>query len=167
MIINAAGGGTYQTPVITSAPAASSNPVTAGQAVTFTAAATDANGNLLSYIWNFGDGASGSGAGAAHTYAAAGIYTVTVTVTNGVDSATSTMPVVVNAAGGGTYQTPVITSAPTASPDPVMSGQAVTFTAAATDPNGNLLSYSWNFGDGASGSGASTAHTYRRRAYTR
>ncbi len=37
----------------------------------------------------------------------------------------------------------------------------VDFTAAATDPEGDLpLSYAWSFGDGATGTGASVSHTY-------
>lgn len=37
-------------------------------------------GAVLSYLWDFGDGATGSGVTPTHTYSAAGIYTVTLTV---------------------------------------------------------------------------------------
>lgn len=40
-----------------------------------------------SYLWNFGDGATGTSAQAAHTYAMPGFYTVTLTSTNACGSA--------------------------------------------------------------------------------
>jgi len=43
---------------------------------------TDADGSVVSYAWDFGDGASASGTTASHTYAAAGTYQLTLTVTD-------------------------------------------------------------------------------------
>jgi PKD repeat protein/uncharacterized protein YjiK len=43
---------------------------------------SDVDGTILSYDWDFGDGATGSGANPTHTYAAAGTYTVVLTVTD-------------------------------------------------------------------------------------
>ena len=43
---------------------------------------TDADGSIVSYAWNFGDGSTGSGSSASHAYGAAGTYTVTLTVTD-------------------------------------------------------------------------------------
>ena len=44
-------------------------------------------------------------------------------------------------------------------------GQSLTttFTASASDPENDALTYSWNFGDGASGTGATTSHTYTQQ----
>lgn len=44
---------------------------------------------------------------------------------------------------------------------------AVTFDAgSAYDPDGTILSYLWNFGDGTSGSGAYVSHTYKAGSFT-
>lgn len=46
------------------------------------AASTDADGDALTYAWDFGDGATGAGAGVSHTYAAPGSYAVRLIVTD-------------------------------------------------------------------------------------
>jgi hypothetical protein len=58
---------------------------------------------------------------------------------------------------------PVITAAPTVTPNPVVTGQAVTFAVGATDPSTNVLSYRWAFGDDTSNSvayGTAPTHAY-------
>jgi hypothetical protein len=46
------------------------------------AASTDADGQALTYDWDFGDGTTGSGINVTHSYSAAGTYTVRVIVTD-------------------------------------------------------------------------------------
>jgi VCBS repeat-containing protein len=54
---------------------------TVGSPVAFEgSSSSDSDGTIVSYDWDFGDGAAGSGVSPAHNYAAAGIYTVTLTV---------------------------------------------------------------------------------------
>jgi len=43
---------------------------------------TDTDGDIISYVWNFGDGNTGSGETATHTYQTEGTYNATVTVTD-------------------------------------------------------------------------------------
>jgi PKD repeat protein len=64
-------------------------------------ASSDSDGALVSYAWNFGDGAVGSGVTTSHTYAAAGSYTVQLTVTDDAGAAdTATATVTVLSSGG-------------------------------------------------------------------
>jgi PKD repeat protein len=62
------------------APTVSAPVVSATVPATFTASATDPDGDPLTYTWTFGDGTTGSGSTPTHTYAAAGTYAVGVTV---------------------------------------------------------------------------------------
>jgi hypothetical protein len=80
-------------------PPASPAPAPAGQPVMLTVSASDPGVDLLLYAWNFGDGTTDLGATAMHTYASPGIYTASVTISNGVNSTTVTVPVVIDAPG--------------------------------------------------------------------
>jgi PKD repeat protein len=50
--------------------------------VVFTDTSTDADGTIVSWLWDFGDGNTSTQQNPSHTYAAAGTYTVTLTVTD-------------------------------------------------------------------------------------
>ncbi|MCM2679205.1 glycoside hydrolase family 6 protein [Echinimonas agarilytica] len=113
------------------------------------------DGNLT-YSWNFGDGTTASGDMVSHTYNSAGIYLATVTVSDGEKESSASISI--TAVGN---EAPIAS----ASASPV-SGSApldVDFDASqSSDPdNGpDNLSYSWDFGDGTSGTGVSPSHTY-------
>jgi len=67
------------------APAASfttaPNPVDPGQPVAFDGTgSTDPDGTVVSYAWDFGDGATATGATASHSYASSGMYAAKLTV---------------------------------------------------------------------------------------
>ena len=51
--------------------------------VAFTATGADADGDTLTYAWDFGDGGTAATKDAMHTYTAAGMYTAKVTVSDG------------------------------------------------------------------------------------
>ena len=116
---------------------------------------TDANGDALTYTWNFGDGATASGLNASigqHVYDSSGNYTVTLTVDDGESTTTATKSITVY------NQTPiaVITAAAT-----VNKNESATYDASLTsDPNGDALTYTWDFGGGVTATGVTVNHTF-------
>lgn len=64
-------------------PGAAFTSTVAGMTVTVDGSgSSDPDGSVVSYQWEFGDGAKASGAKQSHTYAAAGTYSVALTVTD-------------------------------------------------------------------------------------
>jgi len=123
--------------------------VYANDIVTFNASAsTPDGGSIISYDWNFGDGSIGSGVIVTHTYTTAKDYIVTLTIT---DSDGQT---------GQLQKTLTIKTLPKASftysSNPTV-GKTVTFTSTST---GSIISYTWTFGDGKTGTGKIAYNTY-------
>ncbi|HLX63964.1 MAG TPA: CARDB domain-containing protein [Planctomycetota bacterium] len=56
---------------------------------------------------------------------------------------------------------PIITSGPSFTPDSPSTGDLVSFTVTASDPQNSPLTYAWDFGDGSTDSGSAPAHTYQ------
>jgi len=118
---------------------------------------SDADGTIASYTWDFGDGGVASGPSPTHSYSVDGNFTVTLTATDndgltGTDSTTA----VINPAGG---NTPPIAQAN--GPYSGTEGSAVQFSSSGSlDPDGSIVSYAWDFGDGNTSSTANPAHVY-------
>src|SRR5256886_1134585 len=133
---------------------ATPNPVIEGATVAFDASgSSDPDGTIDSYVWDFGDLTNGSGAIISHSYPTFGTFNVTLTVTDNESfTATAHRDVVVHA--------PPVASFTTTPNSPVV-GASVTFNASASrDPDGNIMTYAWNFGDSTFGSEAITSHPY-------
>jgi len=134
---------------------------TSGQAplvVTFNASASaDPDGTITSYAWDFGDGGTATGVTALHTFASQGAYVVQLTVTDdGGATDSSTAAILATAPGN---QVPVASF--TADPLKGFVPLTVDFDASASyDPDGSIVAYQWDFGDGDSASGATVAHTF-------
>jgi PKD repeat protein len=116
---------------------------------------SDPEGDILSYEWDFGDGNTGTGAKPSHTYDSADIWTVYLTVTDGsnlsdedyaqADIRVESQPPA--AIAGVPYRGTV--------------GRAVVFDASGSkDPDGIIVEFKWDFGDGDSGTGENITHAY-------
>ncbi|MBL3655141.1 PKD domain-containing protein [Fulvivirga sediminis] len=119
----------------------------------------DADGDSLTYAWDFGDSKKGSGAEVTHTYMASGTYTATLTVFDGQASDDYSLDIKVNSSDTVSNSIPVaaISASTTSGELPL----AVTFDASSsTDADGDLLSYSWDFADGSQGTGVEVLHTF-------
>ncbi|WP_281966188.1 PKD domain-containing protein [Serinicoccus marinus] len=105
-------------------------------------ASTDADGEIVDYLWDFGDGTTSTEVAPTHTFEE-GSYTVTLTVTDNrgaIGASTSEVDVVAN-------------EGPTAEiAEPVCDRLECTFDgSASSDPDDSVVSYSWDFGDGSPG----------------
>jgi subtilisin family serine protease/PKD repeat protein len=125
-----------------------------GQAVQFNGSGSfDPNGDSLTYAWDFGDGTTGTGVAPIHVYAVRGTYTVTLIVNDGTfNSATATTTV------------SIVNQPPIAKPGGPYTAQrniAVMLDGSGSnDPDGDPLTYVWDFGDGTGGTGPTPAHVY-------
>ncbi len=141
-------------PVTNVAPTAVINaPTCTARTCTFNAVGSvDANGDAFTYSWNFGDGGALSTATTpTKTYAADNTYTVTLTLTDAWgDAASVTRTVVIAKPPTNVAPVPVI-------PAPSCVARVCTFTALSSiDPEGDAMTYLWNFGDGGATSTLAT-----------
>jgi len=118
----------------------------------------DPDGYISSYFWLFGDGTWDFGVVVAHAYSAAGVYTVILEVMdNDSQNDTDTATVTINDPGSNN-------TAPVADAGPDQAGtvgQPLTFDSNGSyDPDGFLISYDWDLGDGVFDNGAIVAHAF-------
>ncbi len=125
----------------------------ASQSVSFDGSgSTDNEGTLNSYTWDFGDTNFGTGITATHTYTMAGTYTVHLTVGDGTHTATTTQSI--------TVDNPPSAAFTTTTPHPTATFPVGFDGSSSSETGGSIASYSWDFGDGSTGSGATPSHTY-------
>lgn len=112
---------------------------------------SDADGTIATYEWDFGDGNAGTGATPSHTYTTSDAYEVTLTVRD----------------DGGAVSDPEAQSHTATNLDPTAdfafacTDLACSFDGSkSTDAEGTIASYSWDFGDGNTGTGVTASHTY-------
>jgi PKD repeat protein len=148
--------------IVNSSPSAmikGSDKICAGTKASFDASSSsDPDGDPLTYMWDFGDGTTDKGpAKISHTYAKGGNYTVRVSVDDGRNTPCSTdsasMSVKVN--------TPPVANT---GPNLVCCiGAENAFDGTGSkDPDGDSLTYMWDFGDGTTSKDAKTTHVYNK-----
>ena len=135
------------------APVAEFSSVASGLSVAFDGSgSSDADGDVLSYAWAFGDGGTSTEVSPVHGYAVAGTYSVSLTVSDG-------------QGGSDEFVADVTVSpenqAPVAEFSSVASGLSVAFDGSgSSDADGDVLSYAWAFGDGGTSTEVSPVHGY-------
>ena len=129
---------------------ASTTAITEGEIIIFSDQSTNAP---TSWSWDFGDGGTSSEQSPSHIYSTAGTYTVELTATNniGSDSESKTNYITVGEAG----DSPIADF--TASTTAITEGETITFSDQSTNAP---TSWSWDFGDGGTGSDQNPTHSY-------
>lgn len=120
---------------------------------------TASNPPIVSYSWEFGDGSQATGETASHTFTTAGTYysQLTVVDSQGLSDTFSTPIVVTVSVSANEKPIAVLTTGAPSVDAPL------TFSfdgSQSSDPDGSITQYSWNFGDGTTGSGPLVLHTY-------
>ena len=121
---------------------------------------TTPNPPIVGHQWDFGDGSPvKTGATASHIYGLAGTYLATLTVEDSegmTDSATIFINVIESDAPN--EKPTAIISAGSIQCEPSLS--VLYDGSQSSDPDGSIVEYDWNFGDGTSGTGPIIQHTY-------
>ena len=129
------------------------------ESITFSGGSSyDVFGNIVNYSWNFGAGTNASGITAFHAYSSPGTYPVMLNVTDNdgfsdyvvenvtVYSFRPNIPPVANFTG---------------SPSIPRMGENVIFNGSSShDPDGWIVSYNWNLGDGTKMNGSVVSHAF-------
>lgn len=126
--------------------------------VKFSATGSSEEGDKIFYYWDFGDGKTSTAQNPTHTFQNPGIYKVTCTIENVYEVTNQkTVAIYVNAAN----LLPEITAF--ASPTTGWAPLTVSFTASATDSDGTIVSYHWDFKDRTTSNEQNPTHTFQTR----
>jgi PKD repeat protein len=140
-----------------------SGPPYIGYTLIFNASSSyDPDGSIVPpYTWDFGDDnfTSLSNPVITHTYANSETYTVKLNVTDNDNlNASKTRDITI---GPGYPKADFMITNPKPLPGPYYVNENLTFDASISTPNGgDIISYSWDFQDGATGSGCVINHTF-------
>ena len=136
-------------------PAFTTSPTCLGDSTVFTNQSTIASGNIISYLWNFGDGFNVSASNPTHSYSQPGIYQITLDATSG-NGCTSaiTGQVTINSL-------PQVNFLGTT----VCQGNATQFSDQSSVTNGTINFWSWSFGDGDTSTASNPSHVYAAGGY--
>jgi len=125
-----------------------------GDTIVFNASQSyDPDGNITSYIWDFGDSETAEGVIVNHTYEGYGIYNVTLKVIDDKDAyGLKTLSIKIPAPPVAQYNY---------TPSTVLEGEPILFNALSSyDPDGEIIGYCWDFGDGTSSMEPVVNHTF-------
>ena len=129
---------------------------------TFVDRSSDEDGSVVSWQWDFGDGATSSQRNPAHSYAAPGRYDVLLLVTDD-DGAADTRVHQAEPQAPPPPPPPPSNEPPQADFDVHCGHLTCTFGDKSKDDDGTVVSWAWSFGDGATSTEQSPVHTYGTR----
>lgn len=141
----------------------------AGQPVNFSARNSQVaeGSHLVSFVWNFGDGAEATGVDVAHVYTEPGTYQVELVITDDKElTGTAAHQIIIDPSDSPTNTPPPEPPRPPAAvilnPPEAEASAVVTFDGSESSPGngGPIVSYRWDFGDGVTGEGPILSHTY-------
>lgn len=126
--------------------------------VSFNASASkDADGDNLSYAWDFGDGETGEGKMITHRYEKGGKYIAKLLVTDNTDTdcnrSTATRLITLN-------RSPMADAG--SDMNICLTDKADFDASASIDNDGDTLNYTWDFGDGETASGKKVSYEYSK-----
>jgi chitodextrinase len=128
-----------------------------GENITFDgSASTDPDGTITQYGWAFGDGATADEPVVQHAYEQPGVYGATLTVTDneGATGQASRQITITSDNQPPVAQIQASTTTPLVNEEMVFEGSG------SYDPDGNIVGYAWEFGDGNTASTEVARHTY-------
>ena len=114
----------------------------------------DSDGEIVTWEWNFGDGARKSGQVVTHSYESSGDYEIALTVgdnAGATDTNTKTISI-----------TPLVPPEATfeINPDSPTTQDTISFVDHSEDLDGEVVSWEWSFGDGENAVGKEASHSY-------
>jgi PKD repeat protein len=122
--------------------------------VDFTDMSTDPDNQILSTLWDFGDGETASTSSPTHVYQSGGNYLVSLSVTDEAGASNSSNQTITVSAGG-------VNQAPDANFIYNAQGLTINFIDQSQDLDGQLVSWAWDFGDNSQSSEQAPKHIYQ------
>ncbi len=121
--------------------------------VSFYDSSGDADGSVVAWHWNFGDGNISSEQNPSHAYSDNGVYAVRLTVTDDDGSNDTVIHSIIVA------NIPPVASF-TYAPANITDTDDVVFTDNSSDSDGSIVNWTWDFGDGNISYGQNATHKY-------
>jgi PKD repeat protein len=113
----------------------------------------DLDGTIISYSWDFGDGTTATGVIVNHSYSQRELFQVKLTITDN-DGATDTAIATKNI--WNKSPSAIFTETINVGNDTIISFDA----SESYDPDGTIVDYIWDFGDGNTATGVTTTHAF-------
>ena len=118
--------------------------------------ASDPDGTITDFEWDFGDGGNGIGSPVSHTYTTGGPFTIVLRVTDDGGATATTQKTITILPPEPPGPAARFTATPTSGTSPLV----IQLNATGSSYHLSPLTYGWDLGDGSSGSGATLSHVF-------